>query len=147
MVRTFLQHVDVLVVTVFETDVLFFHVSFTFSLPHSFYLVTVTNVCWANTSLAKRALRAQLDNITMFEETNVVSVKRDCTKVNLVKLHAFLAYLASIQTPKERVNANYVLPIPFLMQWRHKIVKNVTKTRVNFHLKVIRVGTYIFTTC
>ena len=74
------------------------------------------------------------------------SVKRDCTKVNLVKVHAFLAYLASTQRPKERVNANYVLPIPFLRKWRHKNVKNVTKTRVNFHLKVPRHGTYIFTT-
>ena len=74
MVRTFLQHVDVLVVTVFETDVLFFHVSFTFPFPHSFYFVTVSNVSWANTSLAKRAFHAQTVNITMFEETNVKNV-------------------------------------------------------------------------
>jgi hypothetical protein len=99
----------------FETDVLFFHVSFTFPLPHSFYLLTVSNVSWANTSLAKRALHAQTDNITMFEGGNVKCVKRDCTKANLVKVHAFLAYLASTPRPKERVNAKIVLPIPFLM--------------------------------
>ena len=38
MVRTFLQHVDVLVVTVFETDVLFFHIPFTFSITTLFIL-------------------------------------------------------------------------------------------------------------
>ena len=63
-----------MVVTVFETDVLFFHVSFTFPLPHSFYLVTVSNVSWENTSLAKRALHAQTDNITMSEATNAKHV-------------------------------------------------------------------------
>jgi len=45
----------------------------------------------------------------------VVSVKRDCTKANLVKVHAFRVYLASTPRPKERGNAKNVLPIPFLM--------------------------------
>jgi hypothetical protein len=56
----------------FETDVLFSNVSLLlFPLPHSFYFLTVSNVSWANTLLAKRALHAQTGNITMFEETYV----------------------------------------------------------------------------